>query len=656
MCGIAGIVNIKEKPARIDVLRNMTDIMRHRGPDDEGFYLKGRVGLGHRRLSIIDLSRNGHQPMCNEDETVWITFNGEIYNYKHINGALKAKGHSFRSNCDTETLVHAYEEYGNSCVDHLRGMFSFAIWDEKQNRFFAAVDRLRIKPFYYTVVDGTFLFASEIKSLLASGLVEKKLNHAAIHHYLSLQAIPVPMTIYENVFTLPGGHALEIIDGQVKVFQYWDIPYDCNGELDEEAHKKNVRDLVWEAIEMRMMSDVPLGAFLSGGIDSSTIVAIMSQLSKEPVRTFSIGYDVGGSDYDDTYYANLVSQRCNTDHKSVTVTADDVLARLPAFLHHLDQPSSDAINSFFVSELAAKDVTVVLCGQGGDELFAGYNSFLLLDKFMQRDAKWQRLPAFVRAAIEGTVQHLPNGMQNWQAVQKFNRFLGDYGSFVNKYARIRMELYEEEKRQVYSETYLNQLNGADTFSIYEDYYHKVPSEVEAINKVSYLDLKTHLGDILMRDVDVMSMAFSLETRVPLIDHKLVEYASGLPASLKLRNGMTKHILVESVRDLLPEEVVARKKLGFNFPFAIWLRKELYPLVDFVLSKEAVEARGIFRYDAVEQLKHTFLTTDITYRRVWGLVLLELWLRYAHDDDHKFVESAIESVKRKESAAVTVDVH
>lgn len=633
MCGIAGYIHLDGKPAEQGLLKQMTDVMGHRGPDDEGFYVMGNVALGHRRLSIIDLSKNGHQPMCNEENDVWITFNGEIYNYKEINAVLKSR-HNFRSNCDTETIIHAYEEFGEACVDRLRGMYSFGIWDEKNATFFAAVDRLRIKPFYYTQVGDTFLFASEIKSLLATGLVKKDLSPEAIHHYLSLQAIPVPTTIYNNIHTLPGGYALEIRDGEVRVFQYWDVPYVSNGGGDFSTYRKELRDLIWESIEIRMMSDVPLGAFLSGGIDSSAIVAVMSELSGQPVQTFSIGYDVGGSDYDDTYYAKLVSKKYKTEHKMLTVTAADVMSHLGGFLHHLDQPSSDAINSYFVSELAAEDITVVLCGQGGDELFAGYNSFALLDKFMQRDAKWERLPTLLRHGITDAVKMLPSFLPQ---VRKMERFLGDYGSFLNKYARIRMELYEEEKRGVYSKNFNEQLNGASTMSVYEDYYKSLPLQVEPINKVSYLDLKTHLGDILMRDVDVMSMAFSLETRVPLVDHKLVEYASNIPAGYKLRNGITKYIFIDSVRDMLPTEVVERKKLGFNFPLAIWLRNELYPLVDFVLSREIVEARGIFDYTAVERLKRTFKTQNITYRRVWGLVLLELWLRCIHDGDKDFME-------------------
>jgi len=634
MCGIAGFIHLDGGQAEIEPLKRMTDVISHRGPDDEGFYVKGSVALGHRRLSIIDLSKMGHQPMCNESGDVWVTFNGEIYNYKYVNKVLQASGHAFRSNCDTETIIHAYEQYGADCVDHLRGMFSFGIWDENNKRFFAAVDRLRIKPFYYTRVGDTFIFASEIKALLATGMVKKELNPEAIHHYLSLQAVPVPMTIYKNIYTLPGGYGLEVVNGEVRTFQYWDIQYKQNGSVDFETYKKNLRDLVWESIEIRMMSDVPLGAFLSGGIDSSSIVAVMSELSDQPVNTFSIGYDVGGSEYDDTWYANLVSKACKTDHKNIKVTAKDVISHLPGFLHHLDQPSSDGINSYFVSELAKKYVTVVLCGQGGDELFAGYNSFMLLDKFMQRDAKWEQLPLMVRNGIEKSMKLMP---ANIPYVQKMERFLGDYGSFLNKYSRIRMELYEHEKRDLYSDQFLENLNGASTMSIYEKHYKNLPFEIDPINKVSYLDLKTHLGDILMRDVDVMSMAYSLETRVPLIDHKLVEYASNIPASMKLKGGVTKYIFIESVRDLLPPEVINRKKLGFNFPFAIWLRNELYPLVDFVLSREVVEERGILNYAAVEELKNRFRTENITYRRVWGLVLLELWLRFTHDQDQKFMD-------------------
>ncbi len=639
MCGIAGIIHLDGRPVDREMLKRMTNTMRHRGPDDEGYYFDHHVGLGHRRLSIIDLSDKGHQPMANEDGSVWITFNGEIYNYRELSQSLKHRGHIFRSRCDTETIIHLYEEYGKDCVDHLRGMFAFGIWDARNKRFFAAVDRLRIKPLYYTIVDHTFLFASELKALLASYLIQPTLNYEAIHHYLSLQAIPVPMTIYENIYTLPGGYALELENGELKVYSYWDIQYP-EGEIRDEAYyKKKVRELVWESVEMRMMSDVPLGAFLSGGIDSSAIVAIMSQVSDSPIRTFSIGYDVGGKDYDDTYYAKLVSRKYNTEHTVRVVSKSDIVEQLPDFLYYLDQPSSDAINSFFVSQLAAKDVTVVLCGQGGDELFAGYPSFYLLKKFFARDEKWEKLPPPIRALIASSLRHAPGPLGKAALVKKMQTFLDEYGSFLKKYARIRMELTEAEKQSLYSSYFREKLNGADTFSIYNRYLQQVNPAADYLKKVAYLDLKTHLGDILMRDVDVMSMAFSLETRVPLIDHKLVEFASTIPSELKLNGTSTKYIFIESIKDLLPEEVIRRKKLGFNFPFAIWLKNGLSGLVDFVLSRDHIEARNFFEYDQVERLKHVFRTQDVNYRKIWGLVVLELWIRMVHENDRSFIEKA-----------------
>jgi asparagine synthase (glutamine-hydrolysing) len=397
-------------------------------------------------------------------------------------------------------------------------------------------------------------------------------------------------------------------------------------------------DLLWESVELRLMSDVPLGAFLSGGIDSTTIVAIMSQIVQEPVRTFCIGYDVGGSDYDDTYYARLAAKRFNASHRELRITADDIVSSLPGFIYYLDQPSSDAINSYFVSRLAAEDVTVVLCGQGGDELFAGYSSFSILLKLLARDEKWQRIPAPVRALAAASLQNLPASLKRVGVLEKATRFLENYGSFVKKYAQIRMEIPENLKRGIYSDHFLGKLNGADTFSIYNEYLRRIENGVDPVNKVSYLDLKTHLGDILMRDVDVMSMAFSLETRVPLIDHLLVEFAATIPGHMKLRNGQAKHIYVESVRDLLPPEIVHRKKLGFNFPLAIWLRKELRPLVDFVLSEHRIAETGLFRYEGVQRLKEDFYSgKEVPYRRVWGLVILELWLRGVYEQDESFME-------------------
>ncbi len=649
MCGIAGILNFGKQPVNPEKIRKMTDMMKHRGPDDEGHFVSQNIGLGHRRLSIIDLSEKGHQPMTNEDRSVWIVYNGEIYNYQELNKFLISKGHQIESNCDTETIIHLYEEFGTRCVDHLRGMFSFAIWDEKRKMLFAAVDRLRIKPFYYTKKEDSLIFASELKSILSSDLLKPELNYQGIHHYLSLQAIPVPETIYQDVYTLPGGYFLVAKDGKVTVEKYWDIPVNAESKdgCSEDEYKKKLYDLIQESVEIRLMSDVPLGAFLSGGIDSSIIVGLMKDMQRGPVKTFSIGYDVGGEDWDDTYYANLVSKKYNTDHTQKTVTATDILQGLKGFIWYLDQPSTDAINSYFVSQLAANDVTVVLCGQGGDELFAGYRTFDLMQLFNRRDQKWEQIPIPLRKLLINGYNLIPSNLKRMEVSQKIDRFLHTYGSFVNKFGVIRMEMYEQDKHRIYSDYFKNQLNGADTHNYYQKYCDSLRSDVEECDIISYLELKMHLGDILMRDVDVMSMAFSLETRIPLIDYKLVEFATTIPGNLKMKDNLKKYILIESMKGLLPEEVVNRKKRGFAFPFNIWLRNQLKPLVNFVLSEENINNRGFFKYSQVEQLKqHFFKNEAITYRKVWGLIILELWIRLTLENDYEYFDQLKSYVESK----------
>ncbi len=638
MCGIAGIWNFNGQPVSPESIQKMVDVMRHRGPNDEGQYIADNIGLGHCRLSIIDLSSMGHQPMSNEDGTVWIVYNGEIYNYQSLNKILEAEGHRIRSHCDTETIVHLYEEYGSRCVEYLRGMFSFAIWDAREKRLFAAVDRLRIKPFYYTQVGDSFIFSSELKAILVSGLYREDLSMEAIHHYLSLQAVPVPLTIYENIFTLPGGYCMEIRDGKVSTSQYWDVSFKVDSGHPQEYYEKQLRQLLYESVEMRLMSDVPLGAFLSGGIDSSVIVGLMREMTEGPVKTFSIGYDVGGRDYDDTYYANLVSKKFNTDHTVQVVTARDILKELKNFIGHLDQPSTDAINSYFVSKLAAQEVTVVLCGQGGDELFAGYSTFELLLRFLNRDRYWSKVPSFLREVFIDIFSHIPQGMKSYRKVNKIGKFLENYNSFVKKYAAVRMVLSEHEKRQVYTKNFQDSLNTVDTLEIYEMYYNRIAHHGAPINQISYMDLKTHLGDVLMRDVDVMSMAFSLETRIPLIDHKLLEFVASIPPDYKLRNGGRKYIFIEAMKYLLPDEVIRRPKQGFAFPLRLWLRHDLKPLVDFVLSEACVVDRGFFNYAEIKKLKNNFFSgRDLNYRKIWGFVILELWIRLLIERDDDFFQ-------------------
>jgi len=638
MCGFAGVVRLDRAPVAREMLERMTRVLSHRGPDDEGFHLSGTAGLGHRRLSIIDLSENGHQPMGNEDGTVWIVCNGEIYNYKELSRLLTGKGHRFRSHSDTETILHLYEEYGTGCLEHLRGMFSFVILDERDGSLFAAVDRFRIKPFYYSVLPDAFLFASEIKALVASGRIEKKIHMPGIHNLLSMQGIPAPETVYENILSLAGGHMLILRQGFVHVSRYWDIQFHVDNEKDETYIVRRLREKLQESVQLHLKSDVALGAFLSGGVDSSLIVALMKTMQDGPVRTFSVGYDVGGRAYDDLTYARQISKKYGTDHSETCLTASDIWDSFRPFLQALDQPSTDAINSYLVSRDAVKDVKVVLSGQGGDEFFAGYNSFELIPRFMDREEIWHRIPPFCRRIVEWMNMKIPTaiGPRSWR--KSLDRLIHYDGSFVRKYGIVRMDLNELEKRCLYSESTRRAMGSADTECYYQGIYDSIPASTDVINRISYMDLKTLLEPVYFRDMDVMSMAFSLETRVPLSDHVLAEYAATIPPHLKLKGGRKKSILIEAVKDLLPEEIIHRPKMGFALPFPIWLRRQLRPLVEQVLSPAVVKERGWFRPEAVERIKQSFLSgRDLNYRKVWSLVILELWLRLVHEGDTGFFD-------------------
>jgi len=593
------------------------------------------MGLGHRRLSIIDLSRRGRQPMTNENQTIWIVYNGEIYNYKDLNRILEGKGHRIRSHCDMETIIHCYEEYGEDCVRHLRGMFSFALWDIRRRRLFAAVDRMRIKPFYYYIHDKGMVFASELRAIQASGMHSGGIDMEAVYHFLSLQSIPAPLTIYKSVYALPGGHCMSIEGENIRIQRYWDVKFETDTDHSEEYFTRRLRDLLAESVEMRLMSDVPLGAFLSGGIDSTGVVALMKEATRGPVKTFCIGYNVGKRQYDETRFADLAARRFQTDHHVEVLSDADILRELLPFVRSLDQPSSDAINSYFVSRMAARHVKVSLFGHGGDELFAGYPTFEWMRTYMNWEHRWQRLPAHMRRSLTALYQLVPKSMTGGFGRQ-VDRFLYVTGSFLRKYAVIRMDYSEAEKQKLFARTALDPLGSADTHHIYQRHLDSYTGGDDVLDKVSYLDQKTYLSDLLLRDGDVMSMAFSLETRFPLIDHRLVEFAATVPSNLKLRNGEQKYLLKKALEPLLPKEILNRKKYGFAFPFPIWLRQNCRSLIHFVLSREHVENRQWFEYSQVQSVMKSFFSgREWNYRKVWGLLILELWMRLQEKDERFF---------------------
>jgi asparagine synthase (glutamine-hydrolysing) len=593
--------------------------MHHRGPDDNGTYVArepGAVSLTNCRLSIIDLSAAGHQPMTNEDGSLWLVYNGEMYNYADLRRELLAAGHRFTSNTDTEVVLHAYEEWGLKCLDRFRGMFAFGLWDSKRQRLFAARDRLGIKPLIYTEQDGVFLFASELKTLLSSELIEPRLSLPALHQYLSFYAIPTPYTILEDVWALPPGHYLTHEHGQLTIERYWDVPPAQPLQADEAELRAELRRLLEESIRLRMIADVPVGAFLSGGVDSSAVVALMTRISGERLKTFSIGFGSEGAGIDERSDARVLAEHYGTDHHEVIVSGGEVREQLDAIIEAMDQPSGDGLNTYLVSQATAQHVKVALSGLGGDELFAGYPQFRLFQRMQGYADAWDRLPAPAQAVARAGAGALDVGRRALSWLE--DDFLGRYG-------RVRILYDEERKGALCTPETRAALADAEPSLAYLSRF-TMPEEQDPVARLTRLELKNYMAHTLLRDTDVMSMAHSLGVRVPLIDHELVEFAVNLPANLKLRNGRAKWIFTEALSDVLPSEVVNRPKRGFEMPVAEWLRGDLRPVLDDVLSERAVAARGLFDPAVVDGVYQEFLRGEGAYMYVWSLVSLELWMR------------------------------
>lgn len=625
MCGITGFVEqgatgshlLRSTEDRARVLDHMCRVIRHRGPDDQGTFVSGGVGLGMRRLSIIDLA-GGHQPMSGEDGKVTVVFNGEIYNYRELQLELEARGHRFQTHSDTEAIVHAYEEYGSDCVEHFRGMFAFAIWDEGARTLFIARDRAGKKPLYYTETQqGTLVFGSELKSLLEHPEVLREVNVQALDAYLSFGYVPDPLSILRNVNKLPPGHHLTFASGRITVRQYWDFHYEEAKGRKAEDYLEELRSLLDEAVKVRLVADVPLGAFLSGGIDSSTIVGLMSRHMDRPVKTFSIGFHEDG--YDELKYARIAARTFNTEHHEFIVTPE-ICHVVDELAWHLDEPFADssAIPTYAVSKLAREHVTVVLSGDGGDELFAGYTRYLT----DRRRSAFARIPrALRRGLMQPLSQNLPHGAWGRNYLHNvsqdpLNRYL-DSISFFNGL----------NKRSLYAPDFRSQLNTENTpASIFKEYAARVSSG-EPLDTLLYLDSKTYLpGDILTK-VDRMTMAVSLEARVPLLDHKLIEFVTRIPARMKMKGLETKHIFKQAVRNLVPDEILNRTKQGFGLPIQKWINQELRSYIKDVLFSARTRERGYFKQDYVELLykEHDRARRDNT-GPLWTLFMLELWHR------------------------------
>jgi asparagine synthase (glutamine-hydrolysing) len=621
MCGIAGFINTKDTRPRAEreaLLDEMCRVIRHRGPDEQGMMVDETAALGMRRLSIIDL-KTGQQPIYDESGNLVIVFNGEIYNFRELKAELEKLGHRFKTNSDTETIVHAYEEFGAECLRHLRGMFAFAIWDKAKKELFIARDRVGKKPLYYAVTgDGEFVFGSEPKVLLAHGRVKREVDLAALDAYLSFGYVPDPLCIFKDVRKLEAGHYLVWRDGKVEIRGYWDFEYKEIRARKEEDYIEELRELIRDAVNVRLISEVPLGAFLSGGVDSSAVVGNMARLMDQPVKTFSIGFNEDS--FNELKYARIAAEHFGTEHHEFIVTPD-LCGVVDELVWHFDEPFADssALPTYMVSKMARQFVTVVLSGDGGDELFAGYTRYVT-DK---KRAGLDRLPRALRAGLLQPVSEmLPHSAPGKNYL--YNASLDAVDRYIDNISHFS----PLRKKALYSDGLKQNLNG--TFQTGEQLFRRFAAGVETgdpVDKLLYLDSKTYLpGDILTK-VDRMTMAASLEARVPLLDHKLIEFVTKIPAGLKLKGLETKYIFKRAMQGLVPESILNRPKQGFGVPIGDWINLQLrHRIRETLLEKRTIE-RGYFEPAYIKLLldEHGRGRRDHSHS-LWMLWMLELWHR------------------------------
>jgi len=613
MCGIAGIIRLSGKPASREELSAMCAAMAHRGPDDEGLYLDADVGLGMRRLSIIDLA-TGSQPVRNEDGSVWVVLNGEIYNFQELRRELAQRGHSLYTGSDTEVIVHLYEEYGTDCVGKLRGMFAFALWDLRSKTLLLARDRLGIKPLYYVEKDGRLAFASELKALLQLPEVDRTLNWRAVNHLFTFLTTPAAEGIVAGVRKLEPGHVLTIGPGHgPRIVRYWDPRFEPDHGRTESYFVERLRELLEESVRLHMVSDVPLGAFLSGGVDSSAVVATMARLSSRPIKTFSIGFREEA--YNEAPHARRVAQRFGAQHHEL-ILEPDALGIIEDLAWYLDEPFGDAsaIPTYMVSKLAAQEVTVVLSGDGGDELFAGYDRYVV----ERRERRYRFVPSPIRRALAGVGNRMREGMTG----RRFLSHLAYEGP--ERYLDAVTYLGLEQKQKLFQPEVFQRLMGDDPWR--ESLACLRRHNGHWLSALQYLDLKNYLPLDILTKVDRMSMAHSIEARVPLLDHKLVEFAATIPARFQLRNGTTKDIFKRAMRGILPDEVIDRPKQGFAVPLGRWFRGRLGGFLREHLLSERCRQRGIFNTAYIERLIALHEGGRPLDLQLWTLVSFELWCR------------------------------
>ncbi|MFH1985699.1 MAG: asparagine synthase (glutamine-hydrolyzing) [Pseudomonadota bacterium] len=636
MCGICGKFTWGRESIKPEEIDRMRQTMAYRGPDDQGVYTDRifipesenalNIGLGHNRLSIIDLSLSGRQPMTNEDGTVWITFNGEIYNFKEIRARLLRNGHQFRSDTDTEVIIHLYEEKGLEAVEDLKGMFAFCIWDSKRKRIWLCRDRLGIKPLVYFWNGRQLSFASEIKALISDTMIPKEIDFEAIQLYMAFSYIPAPRTIFKSIRKLEPGCGILIENGIFEQKKYWDIGTGSDAEdkntISMGEWQARLKTVLSDAVRIRMIADVPLGAFLSGGIDSSIIVGLMAGHSDKRVKTFSIGFKDDPL-YDETRYAREVAVRFNTEHHEFKLEQRDMLEALPEVLSMFDEPFSDssAIPTYIVSRETRKHVTVALSGDGGDELFAGYRSYLGPYWF----STYMKLPAILREHfIERLVMRLPDSRDNriMEYSRRMKKFVaGTKGSFEERI----LNLNEIFSREIINNIMKRNDPGSEDLALQLVRNRLGDFPDDPINAVLYLDTKDSLPGDMLNKVDWMSMKNSLEVRIPFLDHRVVEFAFQIPGQMKLHRGVTKYLLKETFKEFLPKSLYRRPKAGFEVPISRWLKSDLKFLIDEYLNKDRIGKQNIFNYQVIKSLTDAHINnrTDTSWM-IWNLIMFQTW--------------------------------
>jgi asparagine synthase (glutamine-hydrolysing) len=620
MCGIVGIVRNDAKAIDEVLLSRMCEAIRHRGPDEDGFYINGSVGLAMRRLSIIDL-KGGQQPVHNQDRTAWIVFNGEIYNYLELRQKLEKLGHTFYTNSDTEAIIHAYDRYGSDCPNHLRGMFAFAIWDERTQELFLARDRVGKKPLLYAEVKGGIIFGSEFSALLLHPDISRDIQPGALDYYLSFMCVPAPLTAYRAIKKLQPGHTLRWRNGEIRIERYWQPDFSHKLDISEQEAGERAIEILREAVRIRLMSEVPLGAFLSGGIDSSAVVALMSQESSGRVKTFSIGFDE--QDFSELHHARRVAEHVGTEHHEFIVRPD-AMEVLPLLVEHYGEPYADssAIPTYYVAKETRKHVTVALNGDGGDESFAGYERYVA----MGLAEKYRKLPVFLRESIiRSGINLVPTRGTGRSRVRSAKRFL-EAASMpkVERYLRWVSVFNTAAKNSLYSDDFRNETNANQALSLLEPWFAHA-NGAGIIDASLLADIMTYLPNDLLVKVDIATMAVSLEARSPFLDHHVIEFAASLPEKFKLRGLTSKYLLKQVLRKLLPAENLQRRKMGFGVPIGHWFRGRMQAFLREVLLSEKATRRGLFKTAAVKQLieQHTLGQRDYSHQ-LWTLLMLELW--------------------------------